>query len=230
MALKPCRECKKKVSTEAEACPNCGAPHPIYKTEKQIEPTFSYKFGKVEVSKSEKEIININQKDTHVRCEKSFCSNRYEILIIPKLKLGKEECSYCGNKLTKVKKGHALSQIQNKQSKTKNQTIRVQQNLVEKIWWGNESLETTFWMYCILTVGVVSFISGSIFVAVGPIIFLIPGLVIIWTNTGLWRCSEKYKTSQLKRNQSYGWATAAKVYVVLNYLTTLSQIGLNIPK
>ena len=85
-------------------------------------------------------------------------------------------------------------------------------------------------MYCILTVGVVSFISGSIFVAVGPIILLIPGLVIIWTNTGLWRCSEKYKTSQLKRNQSYGWATAAKVYVVLNYLTTLSQIGLNIPK
>ena len=230
MALKPCRECKKKVSTEAEACPNCGAPHPTYKTEKKIEPTFSYKFGKVEVSKSEKEIININQKDTHVRCEKSFCSNRYEILIIPKLKLGREECSYGGNKLTKVKKEHALSQIQNKQSKPKNQTIRVQQNLVEKIWWGNESLATTFWMYCILTVGVVSFISGSIFVAVGPIILLIPGLVIIWTNTGLWRCSEKYKTSQLKRNQSYGWATAAKVYVVLNYLTTLSQIGLNIPK
>ena len=26
MALKPCRECKKKVSTEASACPSCGAP------------------------------------------------------------------------------------------------------------------------------------------------------------------------------------------------------------
>ena len=228
MALKPCRECKKKVSTEAEACPNCGAPHPTYKTEKNIEPTFSYKFGKVEVSKSEKEIININQSDTHVRCEKSFCTNRYEILIIPKSKLGKEECSYCGNKLTKVKKEHVLSQIQNIQPKPKNTPVTIQQNLIEKIWWGNESLATIFWMYCILTVGVVIIIAGSVFESVGAIIFILPGLVIIWTNTGLWRCSEKYKSSQLKTNQSYGWATAAKVYVVLNYLTTLSQLGLQL--
>ena len=57
------------------------------------------------------------------------------------------------------------------------------------------------------------------------VLFILPGLVIIWTNTGLWRCSEKYKSSQLKTNQSYGWATAAKVYVVFNYLTTLSQLG-----
>ena len=28
MALKPCRECKKKVSTEASTCPSCGAPNP----------------------------------------------------------------------------------------------------------------------------------------------------------------------------------------------------------
>ena len=28
MALKPCRECKKKVSTEATTCPNCGVPNP----------------------------------------------------------------------------------------------------------------------------------------------------------------------------------------------------------
>ena len=228
MALKPCRECKKKVSTEAEACLNCGAPHPTYKTEKNIEPTFSYKFGKVEVSKSEKEIININQSDTHVRCEKSFCTNRYEILIIPKSKLGKEECSYCGNKLTKVKKEHVLSQIQNIQPKPKNTPVTIQQNLIEKIWWGNESLATIFWMYCILTVGVVIIIAGSVFESVGAIIFILPGLVIIWTNTGLWRCSEKYKSSQLKTNQSYGWATAAKVYVVFNYLTTLSQLGLQL--
>ena len=28
MALKPCRECNKKVSTEAGSCPSCGAPDP----------------------------------------------------------------------------------------------------------------------------------------------------------------------------------------------------------
>lgn len=28
MALAPCRECSKDVSTEAPACPHCGVPHP----------------------------------------------------------------------------------------------------------------------------------------------------------------------------------------------------------
>jgi len=29
MALKPCRECKKQVSTEAATCPHCGVPQPV---------------------------------------------------------------------------------------------------------------------------------------------------------------------------------------------------------
>lgn len=32
MALKSCRECGKEVSTQAQACPNCGAPYPVEKT------------------------------------------------------------------------------------------------------------------------------------------------------------------------------------------------------
>ena len=53
MALKTCRECKKKVSTEAVTCPNCGVPNPTSKITRKTtsEPTFNYKFGKVEVSK-----------------------------------------------------------------------------------------------------------------------------------------------------------------------------------
>jgi len=35
MALKPCRECKKKISTEAISCPNCGVPNPAATLEKQ---------------------------------------------------------------------------------------------------------------------------------------------------------------------------------------------------
>ena len=34
MALKPCRECKKKVSTEAVTCPSCGVPNPTKKKPK----------------------------------------------------------------------------------------------------------------------------------------------------------------------------------------------------
>ncbi len=37
MALKSCRECKKKVSTEAASCPNCGAPNPTAKLSKKIK-------------------------------------------------------------------------------------------------------------------------------------------------------------------------------------------------
>jgi len=35
MALKPCRECKKKISTETISCPNCGVPNPAATLEKQ---------------------------------------------------------------------------------------------------------------------------------------------------------------------------------------------------
>ena len=50
MALKPCRECKKKVSTEAAACPSCGAPRPtskisIIKKEKIPAAYFSKNHG-----------------------------------------------------------------------------------------------------------------------------------------------------------------------------------------
>lgn len=31
MALKPCRECGREVSTEAKSCPNCGAENPVKK-------------------------------------------------------------------------------------------------------------------------------------------------------------------------------------------------------
>ena len=52
MALKPCRECKKKVSTEAVSCPNCGVPNPTLTL--KIKPNYGF-----------------------VRCEKSFCKNSH---------------------------------------------------------------------------------------------------------------------------------------------------------
>ena len=35
MALKSCRGCKKKVSTEAATCPSCGVPNPTTRYSKQ---------------------------------------------------------------------------------------------------------------------------------------------------------------------------------------------------
>ena len=89
-------------------------------------------------------------------------------------------------------------------------------------------MSKTFWLYCILATVIVSFISGLLLATMGAIIFIAPVVMIIWSNTGLWRSSEIYKNQKLNNKQSYGWATAAKVYVVLNYITTLSQIGLSL--
>ena len=49
MALKNCRECGKKVSTEAASCPSCGAPNPTFKKSSQLskssEETVMYTFS-----------------------------------------------------------------------------------------------------------------------------------------------------------------------------------------
>jgi hypothetical protein len=36
MALKPCRECRREVSTTAKTCPNCGAPNPVGRTPARV--------------------------------------------------------------------------------------------------------------------------------------------------------------------------------------------------
>ena len=58
MALKPCRECNKKVSTEASVCPSCGVPNPTDGTlilkEKTIKETTTKKTTK-RISNSNKE-------------------------------------------------------------------------------------------------------------------------------------------------------------------------------
>ena len=98
-------------------------------------------------------------------------------------------------------------------------------NFIEAVWNGQETMAKIFWIYCLLTVAIVSFIAGILSQSQGPFIFIIPAITIIWSNTGLWRSSNVYQNLKLQSNQTYGWATAAKIYVVLNYITTLSQFG-----
>ena len=219
MALKPCRECKKKVSTEAATCPSCGVPNPTQK-KTTVKPWGTE--PETSIAKSN----DLKPDYTYARCGRSFCNSKFKILSVPIVLIETQTCQACGNILEKVSDKEASATIENR---TSNRSVTsVQQNLIEKIWWGNETLGTIFWMYCILTVAVVSFISGLGLEAVGGIVLVIPGIVIIWSNTGLWRSSDKFKSAQLKINQSYGWATAAKVYVVINYIVTISQLGLQL--
>ena len=114
----------------------------------------------------------------------------------------------------------------NKLAKESRKSSSIQKgNILERVWEGKETMSKTFWLFCILVTLVVSFISGLLLAPLGRIIFIAPAIMIIWSNTGLWRSSEIYKNKKLDKKQTYGWATSAKVYVVLNYLTTLSQLG-----
>tara|TARA_B100000795_G_scaffold25204_1_gene16813 strand:+ start:79 stop:570 length:492 start_codon:yes stop_codon:yes gene_type:complete len=73
MALKPCRECNKKVSTEASVCPSCGVPNPTDGTlilkEKTIKET--------ETKKTSKRISNSNKESSGLI--KSFWDGEYSL-------------------------------------------------------------------------------------------------------------------------------------------------------
>ena len=116
-----------------------------------------------------------------------------------------------------------------KSNKISSASVRTsKESIIEIVWEGKETMSKTFWLYCILATLVVSFISGLLLASLGAMIFIAPVIMIIWSNTGLWRSSEIYKNEKLNNKQTYGWATAAKTYVVINYITTLSQIGLSL--
>ena len=99
----------------------------------------------------------------------------------------------------------------------------VQKNLIQEVWEGNETLSKTFWVYCILIGVIVSLISGVLMGLVGNIFVIIPVIYFVWSSIGLWNSSTKYQNSKLKLQQSYGWAIASKVYVVLNLFTVFGQ-------
>ena len=112
MALEPCRECNKKVSTTAKTCPNCGIAHPTILPEKVSELMFSYKNS--EVSTEEYDLFRINPTEIFVRCAKNFCQEKYKVLKITKSKLDKKVCSGCGNKLESVSQKQAKQYFKNK--------------------------------------------------------------------------------------------------------------------
>jgi len=98
-------------------------------------------------------------------------------------------------------------------------------NFIEDIWEGRESLAKTFWLYLFIINGVAGFLFGALSALVGlwVLIFLVG--YNIWISVGTWRSADNYKNEKLKRKQKYGYAIAAKIYVVLALATLLSQIG-----
>lgn len=173
MALKSCRECKKKVSTEATACPNCGAPRPTLKNVPQSEDVFSQSIKTV--SKGVESF------------KKGFYGDEY---VEPKRKTSSDDGNMFG------------------------------------FWTGREGLAKTFWLYFI-----VANMVGNVLVMLaesegsGMITFV--NIIRIGWNIfavlGVFNAAYIYKSEMIKLGQSYGYATAAKIAVVVLILSAIGN-------
>jgi len=106
-----------------------------------------------------------------------------------------------------------------------NQNNRSNKSFIETVWNGEETMSKTFWIYCIVLGVIIGGITGVLAGLYSNAFYILTGIYIFWSNIGLWNSSNKYRQAKLSLKQPYGWSTAAKVYVVFNFLTTLSQAG-----
>ena len=120
-------------------------------------------------------------------------------------------------------KKNISTKINLKQSSSNN--ITQSNKIIERVWNGEESMAKTFWLYCILMGMIIGVVTGVLAGLYNNYFYIIAALYIFWSNIGLWNSSTKYKIAKLNQGKPYGWAIAAKIYVVFNFLTTLSQAG-----
>ena len=95
MALKPCRECNKKVSTEASVCPLCGVPNPTKANKRQESSSKIKKIYKKKYSKRINGYILDHWKGS-LHLVKSFWLNGFLLNIIFALPLVYAEMSIDG--------------------------------------------------------------------------------------------------------------------------------------
>tara|TARA_Y100000768_G_C23885767_1_gene637520 strand:- start:36 stop:929 length:894 start_codon:yes stop_codon:yes gene_type:complete len=120
----------------------------------------------------------------------------------------------------------------NSQNKTKTRREKINtkkiksiENFILYVWEGNETLYKTFWIYVFFGGIIVGILLGILGAITTQLIYLLALAYTIWSCVGLWRSSTNYKLAKIRAKQSYGWATAAKVYAVFNIITWLSQLG-----
>ena len=173
MALKPCRECKKKVSTQAATCPNCGAPKPTLSEIPSNDDVLS------------KGVKTISEGVENFK--KGFYGKDY---VEPKKKTSSNDGNIFG------------------------------------FWGGGEGLAKTFWLY---------FIGGNMFITIlmllaasegkGMVMFvqIVRIIWMIFATIGVFNAADIYKNEKIKLGQSYGYATAAKIFTVVIILSAIGN-------
>ena len=298
MALKPCWECNKKISTLARSCPSCGAPKPI-KSKKNISlgannkmksslgiETLGGIFTKI-IDKSrtltarESQVFSTaedNQPAISVRVlqgDERFSAfdnkvlGEFELTGVPPSERGVPQIEvtfeidkkgilnvYAKDKGTgkfqkvtlKASKSYKTvnddEKIEATWDQKKGKNIYTQggktfvtdpyqeggntnsnvENLIEDVWEGRKPLGESFWLYYALLNGIISFVSAYLSEEYNNNLFLLIALASnIWAGIGTWNSATNYQHEKISINQPYGWAYAAKIMIVLNFLTIAGQ-------
>ena len=105
--------------------------------------------------------------------------------------------------------------------------------LAKKIWNGDLDLTKTFWLVFVVGTGILNVISviiemnfdniGEIGAFFSLIFILIFFIYVIYCYVATWRSATKYAIASKKKKKGTGWATAAKVVVVLSALNVLRE-------
>ena len=89
---------------------------------------------------------------------------------------------------------------------------------------GRKSLAETYWLYFVLINAAISVGSGYLFGKNDNYFYFIPTLISnVVTSVAVWNSSTFFQLKKIKEKRPYGWATAAKVSVVVNALFIVVQ-------
>ena len=220
MALKPCRECKKKVSTEAATCPNCGVPNPTSK--KKIN-------------------FSISKKSIWAHCSNDNCKDYTQMFTIPSSALDKRECKTCESNLMKARyengkpvmpstieyetnnriaedrrrKDESRKATEDARRNAQSKTTKEEESSWGKFMDGNLDLKTAFWGYGFFGSIVVGLVCGFLAEAFSPFFILVYTIALVVIIIGLWLCASTYKKQMAQKKASELWGVLTHIYCVV---------------
>ena len=218
MALKPCRECEKKVSTEAATCPSCGVPNPT----------------------TNKKTIK-KDKDSRIwaHCSNKRCEDFTQMYRLYSSKLKSDTCIICNSlfKQATMENGRPVMpskiDFNNKPAKknsnpwgseppkkiapssTSIPTTTSNDTSWEKFMEGKLDLKTAFWGYGFFGSIIVGVVCGFLTEAVGNFFIFVYIISVVVLVIGLWQCASTYKKQMVEKKESEVWGVLTQVYCVV---------------
>ncbi|MDB2353857.1 hypothetical protein N9V64_00250 [Candidatus Pelagibacter bacterium] len=213
MALKPCRECKKKVSTEALTCPSCGVPNPTIKSIKK-DKRVNIQHGVEYCSNCGTELPS-GPPCNNPRCRLAEISSQ---------KKNKSIVEDQYNVSRKKAENEVIDKYFGGRSASNNK--RDTSSKGDGFWNGTEGLAKTFWLYFIVgnMIGNLM-VLGAASEGIGLVYFVI-FVTIVWNIfaiMGVFNAADIYKAEKIKIGTTYGYATAAKIGCVVLILSSIGN-------